>query len=114
MEKATFVYASFEESSTRKHQGTRESIQRFLDNGYYIQVDRNGFYVLSKPGKVHVFLKSSSGASLQLDLKSEILHYYGRARMTPSLFSKFNEDASSGKISFYIENGCCTLSKSDN
>ena len=105
MEKATFVYATYEDSSSRTHQGSRKSIQRFIDNGYYVKEARNGFFVLVKPARVIAVFKDSNGESYHFDIKQDILDFYGRDRISKSLFEKFQNDASNGSIIFYLDDG---------
>lgn len=105
MEKATFVNAVYNESNTITHQGTRASINTYLNNGYYIKEDRNGFWVLAKPASVMVILKNSDGETHQFNMKTDITEYYGKTRISYNLFVRFSKDAKSGKIKFYMEDG---------
>jgi len=106
MEKATFVYASYEDSSSISHQGNRQSIQSYLNNGYFIKEDRNGFWLLIKPATITVWLDDSNGERHHFNMKQDILNYYNKQRISYKLFQKFVEDARSDKITFYMENGC--------
>ena len=54
MEKATFVNGTYNESQRIEHQGTRASIKKYLNEGYYIKEDRNGYWVLVKPASLTV------------------------------------------------------------
>lgn len=105
MEKATFVNAFYNESSTITKQGKRSSINQYLNKGYYIKEDRNGYWVLVKPASVSVTLKDSDGELYSFNMKSDILNYYNKTRISQSLFTRFNKDATSGKIQFYMEDG---------
>ena len=105
MEKATFVNAFYIDSSTITHQGKRSSINRYLNKGYYIKENRNGYWVLTKPASVKVTLKDSDGELYHFNMKNDILEYYSRTRISQSLFTRFNKDATSGKIQFYMEDG---------
>lgn len=108
MEKATFVYASFIPSESTTHQGNRNSIQKYLNDGYYIKESRNGFWVLVKSSVVLVTLKNSV-TQQQFNMKEDILDYYGKQKMTEKLFERFEKDASSGKIQFHMEEGCYSI-----
>lgn len=103
MEKATFVYATYEDSSSRTHHGSRKSIQRFIDNGYYVKEARNGFYVLVKPARIIAVFKDTNGELYHFDIKQDILEFYGKERISKSLFEKFQDDASKEVILFYLD-----------
>lgn len=103
MKKATFVTASYEESDTITHQGTRSSIQRYISKGYTIKQARNGFWILVKPTYIHVYLKNSNNITFSFNMKKEILDYYGKTRISIKIFNDFVQDASSGRIQFYMD-----------
>lgn len=105
MEKATFVNAFYVESSTITHQGNRSSINQYLNKGYYIKEERNGYWVLVKPASVSLTLKDSEGKLYHCNIKHDILDYYNKTRISQSLFTRFIKDATSGKIQFYMEDG---------
>lgn len=104
MKKATFVTAIYEESNTITPQGNRSSIQQYLNRGYNIVRCRNGFWVLNKPSLIYVYLKNDDNITLSFNMKSDILKYYNKERISQSLFKKFVSDATSGKIQFYMDN----------
>lgn len=108
MEKATFVRAYFIASHSITHQGNRDSIRKYTNDGYYVKEHRNGFWVLVKSSAAMVVLENSAG-QLQFNMREDILEYYGKQKLTQKLFDKFNNDASNGKIKFYMENGCYCL-----
>jgi len=103
MKKATFVNASYENSDTITHQGTRSSITRYLKQGYKVKEERNGYWVLVKPTSVYVYLKNSDNITASFNMKQDILDYYGKTRISINLFNKFVQDASNGKIQFYMD-----------
>lgn len=105
MEKATFVSASYEKSSSITHQGNRSSIQRYLNNGYYVIEERNGFWILGKPATIMVSLRNSVGKIHIFNMKEDILGYYNKQRLSSTLFNSFINDAVTGKINFYMEDG---------
>lgn len=104
MKKATFVTATYEESDTITHQGTRNSITRYLKQGYTIKEARNGYWVLVKPASVYVYLKNSVNITVSFNMKKDILDYYSKTRISINLFNKFVQAASTGKIQFYMDN----------
>lgn len=103
MKKATFVTATYEQSDTITHQGTRSSINRYIKQGYNIKESRNGYWVLTKPASVCVHLKNSDNIIFSFDMKSDILNYYGKTKISINLVNKFVSEISSGKIQFYMD-----------
>lgn len=108
MEPATFVYASLIPSESITVQGNQNSIRKYLNNGYYVKENRNGFWVLVKSSTVLVVLKDSTSQK-QFNMKEAILNYYEKQRMTSNLFEQFEKDALNGKIKFYMEDGYYSL-----
>lgn len=104
MEELIFIQATFLEANSIKLQGTRKTIQKYLENGYYIKHNQCGFWLLVKPSAVIVTLRNSTGQHL-FNVKKQVIEYYERKRMTAELFDKFNSDATSGKIKFYTIDG---------
>ena len=108
MIKATFVNATYEESISFPHQGNRASIAPYLKKGYRAVQDRNGFWVLTKPVSIEVYLKNSNNQTFSFNMKEDILKHYGKTRISRKLFDKFVLDSTSGKIQFYMDdNGYC-------
>lgn len=103
MEQATLVNAIYEESSTITHQGNRASIQPYLNKGYYIKEDRNGYWVLIKPASLTVVLKDAKNIVHSFQMKEDAIQYYGKQRISRSLADKFISDAIDGKIKFYMD-----------
>lgn len=103
MEKATFVNAFYNDSSTITCQGNRSSINKYLKEGYYVKEERNGYWVLVKPASVRVTLKNSENEVSGFNMKQDILDYYNKTRISYKLFTQFSKDASSGKIQFYMD-----------
>jgi len=99
MQKVEHVSVNYFPSDTIETQGNRQEIQKYLDNGYYIKEDRNGYWVLVKTAKVQVTLTNSYG-SKTFNVKDAILLYYGRERITEKLVNQFQNDINSGKITF--------------
>lgn len=104
MEKATFVNATYKQSSTITRQGNRSSIQRYLNEGYRIKEDRNGYWVLTKPATLTVVLADSNHIVHSFQMKEDALQYYGQSRISEKLANTFISDAIDGKIEFYMDN----------
>ena len=104
MEKATLVNATYEHSSKITHQGNRSSIQRYLNEGYYIKEDRNGYWVLTKPASLTVVLADSHNIAHSFQMKEDALQYYGKTRISENIANTFISDAIDGKIEFYMDN----------
>lgn len=104
MEKATLVNAVYNQSSTITHQGNRNSIQRYLNQGYRIKEDRNGYWVLIKPASLIITLKDSKNIIYSFEMKEDAVKYYGKQRISEKLANTFINDAIAGKIKFYLDN----------
>ncbi len=61
MQKVEHVIVNYIESDKIETQGKRQEIQKYLDNGYYVKEDRNGYWVLVRTAKVQVTLTNSYG-----------------------------------------------------
>lgn len=105
MEKVTNVNVHFEPSDQIKKQGKRSDIERYLNSGYIIQENRNGFWVLVKALKLLVTLTSAYGFHT-FSMKEEVLNYYNRQRISPQLIETFKKDIASEKITFEMDKDC--------
>lgn len=103
MQKANVICLNYEESDNISYQGNRRQIQRYLDKGYYVKEERNGYWVLIKPAAVRVVLESEDGHRASFNIKQDILDYYGKVRISPKLVEKFTKECNNGKIHFYME-----------
>lgn len=103
MKKATLVNATYDKSSTITHQGNRSSIQSYLNRGYYIKEDRNGYWVLIKPASLMITLKDSNNIIHSFEMKEDAVKYYGKQRISAPLANTFINDAIAGKIKFYMD-----------
>lgn len=97
-----FLNLIYQNSDSIEHQGNRDSIQRYLNNGYYIKESRNGYWVLVKPSKVLVTIGNESKRKT-FNMKEDICNYYGRIRISQKLIKTFEEDAKKGKIKFTLD-----------
>lgn len=95
-----FITASYEESDTIKKQGSKTSIQRYLKNGYTIVEERFGFWVLSKPVTITVWLEKPTGEIVSTEMKQNIVKHYGKLKISEKLFYQFVSDAKRGIINF--------------
>ena len=68
MFKAERIGVRYESSSTIEHQGNRQSIDRYLRQGYSIKVRRNGYWVLTKPAQVIVTAYCGENGSFTYDI----------------------------------------------
>lgn len=104
------VDVRYYESSTIEHQGNRESIRSYLNQGYYVQLDRNGYWVLNRPTKVIATLQSQTGTVYYCDIKQHITSYFYKNRISYKQYEDFCKVISDGRIRFYIdEYGNCTI-----
>ena len=105
MEKLTFFDVSYEKNHTIAPQGNRDSISKYLRNGYYVVYEQNGFWILNKSSRVMVYLKDTKGNEHAVDMKKDIINYYGKPKISDKIVETFKNDARTGKIIFYLDEG---------
>lgn len=106
MEKVTNVSVSYEASDRIVIQGKRADIEKYLRQGYSIQEDRNGFWVLMKPLRLLATLTNAYGTNT-FNVKGDVLDYYNRRRISEGLIKTFCDDVRSEKITFEMDENCC-------
>lgn len=99
MEKATNVIVTYDPSDNIKRQGKYEDIKKYLNRGYYIKEERNGFWILVKTSSLRVTLENSNGSNT-FSVKDAVLRYYNRQKLTETLVNKFENDIRNNKITF--------------
>jgi len=97
MENTTVTSVNYEKSDTIEKQGKRRDIEKYLNKGYYVKEQRNGYWVLVKASKVQVTL-SNSTITRTYNMKEEIREHYNRTRVTEALVKTFLKDVNAGKI----------------
>ena len=111
MEKLSYVSSYFQPSETITHQGTRQSIQRFLDRGFSVQQERNGFWVLIKKSHAWVVFANSAGNQIKFDMRNNIMAHYGKQKLYEATFNKFVAALSKGTVNVYLDdaNNCVIM-----
>lgn len=104
MKKATYEKTIYEASDCIQTQGKRSKIDKYLQEGYYIKEERNGFWILVKPAKIIVTLKNDEGIQ-SFNMKQDICALYGKQRISENTFGRFCKDALEGRIEFELGNG---------
>ncbi len=99
MERVENPFITYCHADTIQHQGTRQSIQKYINEGYYVSKSNNGNWLLTKTAKVLVTLKNSK-CTCTFDVKEDVLKYYGRKQISESLIATFQSDVDSKKIYF--------------
>ena len=102
MVEVKFSGCFYEHASKIEVQGKREKISRHLRDGYYVKEERNGYYLLVKPSRVMVYFETPEG-TMSMNLKTQILDYFGKQKISEKTVQKFNADALAGKIKFYLD-----------
>lgn len=102
MEKATVLSIVYVPSDSIEMQGKRKDIEKYLNAGYYIKENRNGYWVLVKAAQLNVTLKNSS-CTRTYNMKEDVCDYFGRKRISQSLIDRFTQDIEDGKISIYMD-----------
>lgn len=86
-------------SETIEYQGSRESVyERFLKKGYYVNQERNGYWILFRPCQIIVTAHCEDGSQYIHDMKRGILEHYDRKRISPKLVRTFKKDFNAGKL----------------
>ena len=98
MYKVDYIEIYYELSSTLELQGKYSSIERYLSAGYYIQENRNGYWVLVRPSRVLVSAYCGKNGTFTHDMKSGILNHYNRIRISQKLIKTFKNDFFDGKV----------------
>ncbi len=103
MFKAEQIAIQYVPSNTIEKQGKRCSIERFLREGYYVKLSRNGYWVLVKPSQVLVTCYCGKNGTFTYDMKSDILKYHNRKKISFSLIDKFKNDFKSNVILIEVD-----------
>ena len=111
MEKLSYVSSYFEPSETITHQGTRQSIQKFLNRGFSVQQERNGYWVLIKKSHAWVTFENEAGDKFRFDMRGHIMAHYGKQKLYEATFNKFVTAVSKGSIKVYLDsaNNCVIM-----
>lgn len=99
---ATITAANYESFEPIETQGTRQSIQKHLNKGYFIKQSRNGYWVLNKPAVVEITLQTTE-TTRTYNMKQEILDHYGKEKISQKLVTTFVKDVNSGKINIDLD-----------
>lgn len=102
MEKAKIISINYEPSDTIQMQGKRKDTEKYCKAGYYRKEDRNGYFVLVKTARLIVVLASYS-QTREFNMKEDVLDYYGKKRISPSLVDRFSKDICNGTISIFVD-----------
>jgi len=87
----------YERSDTIEKQGPRDAITKYLKKGYYVKETRNGYWVLVRPARVIITVKSSAGTQ-DMNMKQDILDYYEKQKISEKLVANFKQDIDNKKI----------------
>ena len=101
MEKGSILSITYKPSDSIEMQGKRKDIEKYLNAGYYIKEDRNGYWVLVKAAQLNVTLNNSS-CTRTYNMKADVCDYYGKKRISQSLTDRFTQDIEDGKTSIYM------------
>lgn len=93
-----FVDAFYEASETIRVQGKSCDITPYKKQGYNIQYENNGNWVLTKPAQIRVILKKADGELFSVPAKMQVLEFYGKKRISEKMCETFMRDAQAGVI----------------
>ena len=97
MAKTTVVAIKYENSDSVEIQGKAAKIQPYLNKGYGVRENRNGYWLLVKTAKINVTL-SNGEIKATFNMRQDILNHYGRKKMNQNLLNKFKKDVEEGVI----------------
>lgn len=97
-----FLSIVYQPSDCKQKQGNRASIQHFLDDGYFIQDNRNGYWILVRPARALVTIANEK-TTRTFNMKTDICVYYSKSRISKALCEKFESDAKKGIIKFELD-----------
>lgn len=97
MEKVTSVVVRYVPSDKIELQGKQKDIEKYLRQGYHVQEERNGYWVLTKNVQVLMTLTNSTCTNT-FNIKEDVLSYYNKQRISNSMVNQFENDINSGKI----------------
>lgn len=103
MYKADQIGMSYEPSQTIEHQGNRASIQRYLRQGFYVKVSRNGYWVLVRGARVIVTAYCGEHGTYAFDMKQAICNYYGQAAISERAAGQFYNDFRMGLLEVWVD-----------
>lgn len=87
----------YKRSDTIEKQGPRDAITKYLKKRYYVKEARNRYLVLVRPSRVIITVKSSAGTQ-DINMKQEILEYYGKQKISENLIGNFKQNIDNKKI----------------
>lgn len=103
MFKADYIEVHYQPSDFIERQGTYSSIERYLKNGYHVQVNRNGYWLLVCPSKVIVAVNCGAYGTYTYDMKNSILEFYDRSKISAKLVETFKKDVVDGRITILAD-----------
>lgn len=95
-----FVDAFYEASESIRMQGKSCDITPYKKQGFNVQYENNGNWVLAKPAQISAILKKEDGELFSFPVKMQVLEFYGKRRISEKTFETFVKDAQSGVIKF--------------
>lgn len=102
MAETTVVSVWYEKGDSKKVQGNREKIEKYLKEGFFIQEHRNGNWVLVKTARVNVTLTNGDKTET-FNMKEDICDYYGKKVISQNLVEKFREDVAAEIITLILD-----------
>lgn len=88
---------NYYKSDTIETQGKYSKIQKYMNQGYFIKENRNGYWVLNKPANVILTVVDSNDNQYYFYIKQYILDYYNKYKITEKLFQKFKNEINQNK-----------------
>ena len=105
-----FISGTYIKSTSIKLQGNRNKISKYLRDGFKVQMESNGFWVLSKPAIVKMVFEEENKRYV-FDMKTEACRYLGKIRISEKTAKAFIEAVKNEDIQIKIcpEDGTYTV-----
>lgn len=104
MFKAEYIEVYYEKADCIEHQGNLASVERYFNTGYYVKLERNGYWILIRPPKIWVIVHCDGCKTFTHDMKNAILSYYNRQRISENLINQFKRDFVDSKFEIFADN----------
>lgn len=104
------ISGTYIESASITLQGNRNKISKYLKEGFKVQRESCGFWVLCKPAIVEMVFEEKNERYV-FDMKAEACSYFGKIRISPKTANAFIEAVKNEDIQIKIcpEDGTYTV-----
>jgi hypothetical protein len=102
MTKYPDIQICYSPSDKQEKQGKRSEMKKYINQGYKIQLERNGYFVLVKTAKI--LLRFSEKKKIhEIDISYDVKEFYDKKRVTEKLAEKIAADIKNEKVKVTIK-----------